>query len=246
MNSIKQSVTEMTQHFNTRMVEFQKDLQNASTPISSSISDIAAQFTEFRSFILGALESLQAQIEAISRHSDHMEMRTRRKMLLIHGVPEEKSNNLASTVSQVLSKHLGITNFSADTFSRCQRFGRPDSKKPRAILVKFRETSSRDEVWFAKSKLKGTDITISEFLTKSRHEAFLMARQHLGITKCWTRDGTIICIGPDGVRHRVTTVAELRVILSVQQASTTASGSDAGTSKDTKATVVRTKRNNRK
>ncbi|CAH2109226.1 unnamed protein product [Euphydryas editha] len=238
MNSIKQSVTEMTQHFNTRMVEFQKDLQHASTPISSSISDIAAQFTEFRSFILGALESLQAQIEAISRHSDHMEMRTRRKMLLIHGVPEEKSNNLASTVSQVLSKHLGITNFSADK--------KQSMKKPRAILVKFRETSSRDEVWFAKSKLKGTDITISEFLTKSRHEAFLMARQHPGITKCWTRDGTIICIGPDGVRHRVTTVAELQVILSVQQASTTASGSDAGTSKDTKATVVRTKRNNRK
>lgn len=100
----------------------------------------------------------------------------------------------------------------------------------------------KNKAWFAKSKLKGTGITISEFLTKSRHDAFLMARQRLGISKCWTKDGTIICIGPDGTQHRITNVTDLQRILPVQTASTTDSGSGAVVSEVTKPTGVRPKR----
>lgn len=119
-------MAEMAQSFNASMAEFRKDLQIASTSPSSNVSHIAAQFTAFRSFVLCALESLQAQIEAISGQYDQMEMRTRKKMLLIHGVPEDKGISGLVTVSQLLSKHLDIPDISDDTISRCQRFGRQD------------------------------------------------------------------------------------------------------------------------
>ncbi|XP_047538577.1 pickpocket protein 28-like [Vanessa atalanta] len=86
---------------------------------------------------------------------------------------------------------------------------RPLDSKPRPIVVKFTETAIRDKVWFAKTKLKGTGVTESEFLTKSRHNVFLEARKRFGINKCWTRDGLIHIIAPDGSRHRAECLSDL-------------------------------------
>lgn len=244
MDSLKQSIAELTVNFNTRMaMDFQKDLAIASTPASSPTSNITAQFCTFRTFVLGALESLQAQVQFLSKQCDDMDMRTRRKILLFHGICEDDSVDLLSTVCSVLTDHLKLPEVTADSIRRCQRLGSPNTKKPRALLVKFQDITVKNKVWFAKNKLKGTGITISEFLTKSRHDTFLMARQRLGITKCWTRDGIIVFIAPDGSQHRVTTSAELEKILNASSPpapSTSASGPSL--SKDIKAPTVRTKR----
>lgn len=208
MEAIKQSMEELSQQFNTKMAEFQQNLSSA-IPAASPTSHIAAQFNTFRSFVLSALEGLQLQVSILSKQYDILDMRSRRKILLLHGVPEEGSES-ASTVSvKVLSNHLKMPELDVDDISRCQRLGTTTSNKPRPILLKFRELTLKNQVWYAKTKLKGTGITLSEFLTKSRHEIFMVARKRCGINKCWTKDGTVIVIGPDGKRHNIYSCTEL-------------------------------------
>ncbi|XP_047543322.1 uncharacterized protein LOC125075655 [Vanessa atalanta] len=190
MDSIKHSIAQLTEHFNSKMAEFQQNL-NSNMPAASPTSNIVSQFNAFRSFVLTALEGLQLQVELLSKKCDQIEMRSRRKMLLVHGVPEANKENLSATVSQLLSKHLKLPELSADSISRCHRLGSSVTEKPRVILIKFQDPIMRNKVWYAKTSLKNTGVTLSEFLTKERHDVFVAARQRLGINKCWTRDGNI-------------------------------------------------------
>ncbi|KAF9811198.1 hypothetical protein SFRURICE_002567 [Spodoptera frugiperda] len=76
----------------------------------------------------------------------------------------------------------------------------------------MQDVDTRDKVWYNKTKLKGTGITISEFLTKTRHQVFMAARNKFGVANCWTKAGHIYVLGPDGVRHRIASLTELRAI----------------------------------
>lgn len=210
MDSLQGSLTAMSQLFTNKMEEFQKQLQQTSpTP---STSALAADFTAFRLFVLSALDTVQKQIEFVARQMERLDMRSRRKMVLFHGVPEEKGEAATGTITNLVLDKLKVADFSSSSLSRCHRLGRPVENKPRPLLVKFREVSVRDKVWFTKTKLKGTGITLSEFLTKSRHTVFMRARQLYGVTKCWTRDGVINVLAPDGSLHQVECLAELDAI----------------------------------
>ncbi|KAF9811928.1 hypothetical protein SFRURICE_021285 [Spodoptera frugiperda] len=144
-------------------------------------------------------ECLQRQMEFFARDMDALEMRGRRKMLLIHGVPEDKAENTALVVTNMVQDKLQMNTITGKS-------------SPRPILVKVQDVDTRDKVWHSKTKLKGTGITISEFLTKTRHQVFMAARNKFGVTKCWTNAGHIYVLGPDGVRHRIVSHSELRAI----------------------------------
>ncbi|CAG4930217.1 unnamed protein product [Colias eurytheme] len=111
--------------------------------------------------------------------------------------------------------------------------GRSNSDRPRPIVVKFKDISLKRKIWSAKKDLKGSGITLSEFLTKSRHDLFMAARKRFGVERCWTRDGNIFLIGPDGNRHQINAPADLDDIpvsdsatnQPVHKAPTTSSGS---------------------
>lgn len=211
MEAIKQSMQDLSQQFHSKMAEFQQNL-SSSIPAASPTSHVAAQFNTFRSFVLSALEGLQLQINILSKQFDVLEMRSRKKILLLHGIPEQKDENASVVVLNVLSDHFQMPDLALDDLSRCQRLGSATSGKPRPLLLKFRKMSLKSQIWFAKTNLKGSGITLSEFLTKSRHEAFMTARKRLGINKCWTRDGFVIVMGPDGKRHSISSSMELDLI----------------------------------
>lgn len=211
MESIKKSVDELSQHFHKTMAEFQQNLQSA-IPATSPTSNIAAQFSSFRNFVLSALSSLQGQVEILSQQLDQQETRSRKKMLVVHGIPEAAKEDVPATIVRVLGGHLQVPELSAAAISRCHRVGQAGSERPRAILVKFHELPVRNKIWYNKRSLKGTGVTLAEFLTKNRHEAFMAARQQFGISKCWTKDGQVIVIGSDGKRHTISSKAELCLI----------------------------------
>ncbi|CAH2093968.1 unnamed protein product [Euphydryas editha] len=199
------------QVFNTRLNEFQKELRG-STLTTGPISNINEQFNSFRSFVLSTLDNLQRQVEFLSKKHDELEMRSRKKVLLLHGVPEINNEDTAARVIKLFTENLKLTQFTSDSFSRCHRLGRPNKNKPRVIPIKFRDLTLRNQVWSSKINFKGTGVTVSEFLTKKRHKIFLAARQRFGVTKCCTRDGVIIVLGDDGSKHRVLAMSELNAI----------------------------------
>lgn len=217
MDAIKRSMSEMNERFVTRMNEFQNSLQNstlASNP-TPNIANIAAEFTAFRSFVLTALEELQLQVQVLSRKYDDLEMRSRRRILLVHGIPESKTEKITSLITQTLGNHFKIPELTEGEFNRCHRLGkiRTDGK-PRAVLIKFSDISLRNKLWSSKSTLKNTGITLSEFLTKERHEVFIAARHRFGISKCWTQNGQVVVMGPDGTRNHIHSINDINSLAS--------------------------------
>ncbi|XP_035438817.2 uncharacterized protein LOC118268430 [Spodoptera frugiperda] len=214
VDAVNGTLAAMRAEFQERMAKFEAGHSGTPSKLASGgTSSLAQDYWAFKRFIFDALECLQRQMDFFVRDMDALEMRGRRKMLLIHGVPENKNENTAMVVASMVQEKLKVDSFTTSDVRRCHRVGSfPGKTKPRPILVKMQDVDTRDKVWYNKTKLKGTGITISEFLTKTRHQVFMAARNRFGVANCWTRAGHIYVLGPDGVRHRIASLTELRAI----------------------------------
>lgn len=213
MEALKVSLSEMMTLFQSRMSDFEGELKKNPSSTSGSTDSLVADYTSFKKFILDALGCLQQQLDALAQGLDNLEMRGRRKMILLHGVTEQAKEDTAQVVAEVVRCHLKQVDFTVADIRRCHRMGRPTgASKPRPILCKLRDANVRDTVWFSKTKLKGTGITLSEFLTRTRHQLFMSAREKLGEPNCWTKQGHIYALGSDGTRHRVNSIGDLNKI----------------------------------
>lgn len=233
MESIKQSINDLASHFNNTMSEFQKNL-STSIPATSPTSNLAAQFSSFRTFILSALENLQLQVKYLSEHQDQLETNSRKKVLLVHGIKETKSEDITNVTVETLSHHLHMPDLNKQDVSYCHRIGSSKGDKTRPVLIKFKQLSVRNHVWYSKTKLKGSGCTISEFLTKNRHEAFMTARQRVGLSNCWTKNGAVFVIAPDGSRHRICSRSDLDIIPGLNDGVLPPTGADADAVKSSK------------
>ena len=208
MEDIKGTLDALTHLFTTRMSTFEQDLQKLSPARNPTISTLVQEFDKFRTFVMSSFADIQGQISILNSECDDLEMRSRREMLLLHGVPENEEDNIVEVVADVLKSQVHLKEFEASDLCRAHRMGRA-GEKPRPILVKFRNRGVRDEAWYAKTSLKGSGVTISEFLTSRRHKLFKAARLKLGISKCWTREGRIFGLDDKGKRHSITSPADL-------------------------------------
>ncbi|CAG9790392.1 unnamed protein product [Diatraea saccharalis] len=136
-------------------------------------------------------------------------MNGRRKVLMIHGIPEDTSQ----LMSRVVLDKLKADGFTIGDIKDSYRLRQSSNhNKPRPIIAKFQLNSTRNRIWSSKSKLKNTGITLSEYLTHSRRTVFMAAREKYGINRCWTRDGVIPVLGLNNTRHRITYMEELHSI----------------------------------
>lgn len=209
--AISHTLAEMMVSFTKRMDSFDETLRKKTTS-PASVEGLAEEFAAFKTFIVGSLRSLQLQVACIARETDQLEMRSRRKILLLHGIPEQPKDDTAAAVVRTVVDTLRQTSFTTRDISRCHRMGRQSDGKPRPILFKLCDVAVRGKIWSAKSALKGSGITLSEFLTKARHDVFMAARQRFGMSKCWTMEGSVYVIGADGSRRRVRCMEDLSAI----------------------------------
>ena len=208
MEDIKGTLESLSQLFGSRMTLFEQELNRLSPSRTPTASALATEFLSFKSFVLSSFADIQKQIALLGNECDAIEMRSRRKMLLVHGVQETEDEKLVDAVVDIVRKQVGKSDLQPGDISRAHRMGR-SGDRPRPILVKFRSLEARDDTWFSKTGLKGSGVTISEFLTKRRHQLFKTARERLGISRCWTREGRIFGLDSSGKRHAITTQALL-------------------------------------
>lgn len=242
MEQIKESIESLAASVHSRMAAFEEELKSPAAK-ADTVKSISADFQCFRAFVMASFGALQKQVQMLTAEVDAMEMRSRRKMLLVHGVPEVKEENTASLVLDVARTHLSMAELKPEDLRRAHRMGRPSavSGKPRPVLVKFQDIGVRNKVWMSKTAFKGTSFTISEFLTPRRHKLFREARQKLGVTKCWTRDGQIFAVSPDGKRQSIASSQDLERLISPGVVPSNANN-DAGSSKRARTTASTAKK----
>lgn len=211
--ALDKNMQELSNTFEVRMGKYERELQAAKlTPGSQDISDVACEFSEFKSLMWSTLGMLKVQLELLTQGQDRHETAARRKVLLVHGVVEADNEKPNTVISDMLASRLKLSTECSSAVSVVHRLG-AKGQKTRPLLVRFSNYSARRELWDAKKQLKGSGITVSEFLTKSRYEVFMAARKHFGLHNVWSSDGIIHVLVADKTRHKVECWADLRPLI---------------------------------
>lgn len=215
-NQLVINMEKLENMFGSRMREYEDKLKKVAAGSSTAHPDITSlsrEFSEFKSFVWDTLSTMKSQIELLSLGFDRHETIMRRKVLLFHGIAEKQNERLPNVIHAVITDQLKLPEVKLDHVQVCHRLGSPGSKT-RPVLVRFHCMEQRHLVWDNKTTLKGTGITISEFLTKPRHRVFVDAREHFGIKQCWSVEGKIAILLPNKSRKKIESMAELNLLKS--------------------------------
>src|SRR5215813_10937148 len=154
-------------------------------------------------------EEIRSLHQKIDSRTDDISQYQRRNCLRFFGIEESRHENCEQLVLDIASKQLKV-NLDIEDLDRCHRTGRnSNSGRPRPIIVKFVSYRKRSAIFKEKSKLKGTNITIREDLTKHRLNLLQNAISLYGTKNVWTYDGRIIIKTPDGTKHTVISDSDL-------------------------------------
>lgn len=204
--------------FQSRMQHFEQD-KSVPDPTSTTAQlppKLSDDYLTFKEFVMSTLSALRLQVDLLAAAQDRQETHLRRKVLLLHGVPEKSDEDLRQSVLNVLTDQMKLSITDHHTLETCHRLGSSkssDGKHKRPVLVRFSSLHTRQEVWNAKTSLKGSEITVSEFLTPPRHAVYVAGRKHFGMARCWSMDGVVVVLCPDKNRRKVFSMAELEALV---------------------------------
>lgn len=211
---LSQNMNSIMEYFEERMAKMEQELHAAKpAPAHKNISSLASEFSDFKAHIWKVLGMLKVHMELLTSGLDRHETASRRKVLLVHGVPEATDEKPDAVLKDVLADRLKVSVECIGAISVTHRLGAKGAKG-RPLLVRFSSVAARSEVWQQKKALKGTGITITEFLTKARHELFTAARKHFGMSNAWSSEGKIIVLLPDKSRQKVECWRDLQPLTS--------------------------------
>ncbi|CAH2095286.1 unnamed protein product [Euphydryas editha] len=151
---------EIVNMFDSRMKNYEERLKKLSPSSSASPQDLkslSSEFLDFKTFVWKTLMLFKSQVEMLTLGLERHEAYLRRKLILIHGVAEEKGEKLKDVVLKIFCNKLECTDISANDLQACHRLGISQGK-PRPVLVRFNSLSSRQPIWTSKTLLKGTGV----------------------------------------------------------------------------------------
>ncbi|RVE44670.1 hypothetical protein evm_010689 [Chilo suppressalis] len=217
MEGIRGTMEALADLVQSRMALFEDELKKIPSSRVETVTTLSADFNAFRTFIMTSLAALQRQVDMLAVQCDNLEMKNRKKMLLLHGVTELSDEDASKVAADIVRQHL-LDHIQPEDLTQAHCMGVSSSVRPRPILIKFKSYKDRNEAWAAKVGLKGTDITLSEFLTKRRYKLFLDCRDRLGVSNCWTNGGRIKVLGADNKRYSITYHDDLEKVAASQKA----------------------------
>ena len=139
---------------------------------------------------------------------DDQQLYSRRTCLLLHGVNEEKKEDVEKKMMNVLENNLQA-GLSINKISRTHRLGKiKDDGKPRPIIIRFLSYRQRKKVFDLKKNLKGQKILITENLTTKQYTLLQKCIEEFRIKEVWSIDGRLNCNTKNG-RKVFTTVDKL-------------------------------------
>lgn len=206
------NMDELAAFFELRMREYEDKLRSAVSSAPESLQSLGREFADFKSTIMQMLSMMKSQLEFLTVGVDRHETYIRRKVLLFHGVPEDKDEVPAAKVVQILTERMALPDVCPSDLSVCHRLGQ-EKGRPRPLLARFSHLKLRNDVWSSKTALRGSGVTVSEFLTQSKHQIFMAARKHFGMHHCWSSDGMINIKLPDDSRRKVDRMSVLQSLI---------------------------------
>lgn len=174
--------------------------------------DITAKETEINT-LKRKVKDLEKSVSAVDKVQEEQEQYSRRESLRVYGLPETTNEKTDEVVREFVKERLNVELTSSD-IARSHRITpkpRPGStarsENPKPIIVKFNTYNTRQAVFEAKSRLRGTRIFIQEDLTSHRRGLLNAAKQKSSVKRVWTNDGKItVLVSIPGSNDRKVTI----------------------------------------
>ncbi|CAH0401913.1 unnamed protein product [Chilo suppressalis] len=196
-----------------KMGDLEAQLKSSSSKKDGdNLLKIQEEFNTFKNVVHNILQLLRQQITEVIKSVDAVKTRHRQKCLLLSGLPEKSDAELANNAVSLLQKHLGLCEITGESIKACYRLGRYKEGRNRPVVIEFTGQHIRSLIWKNKTRLKGSDLVLEEFLTRSRQSAFRAAREHFGMKSVWTSSGNICISTPDGNKVRILSMDELNML----------------------------------
>ncbi|XP_046976551.1 uncharacterized protein LOC124542669 [Vanessa cardui] len=190
-----------------RMTEFENQLKSSSSsssePVKPNLEKLESEFRDFKLSVFNILDLLKSLTLNLATQIDDIDNHTRRNALLFNGIQESDSENLVSSIIDIVHNTIGLPEIQSSSIQYCHRLGVKSGNKMRPVLVRFGDIHTKSLIWSSKKKLKSSSVSISEFLTKSRQAIFSAARKHFGISSSWTHNGIVYVKLPNNDRKRL-------------------------------------------
>ncbi|CAH1160019.1 unnamed protein product [Phaedon cochleariae] len=138
------------------------------------------------------IKSQNERLISVEQKLDSIQQQTKSNNVCIYGVPEMNNENTKDVILENLSSNSVINLQERDIIS-CFRVGTPSNnkKKPRPIILKFRDPKEKVKLFKNVKNLKNKSIFITEDLTHNRRILLKSAKTSLPGKKIWTFKGQI-------------------------------------------------------
>lgn len=212
-------------YFETELNKFRSEMNQAKTPEIAAeggevgFESLKNRFIFFEATIKNEMEKLQGQVNKLQTEYvrtniklDGIIQHQHRGTLLIHGIEEKQSEDLYLEIKNILENKLDVRVNKQD-IAVCYRYGRKlntKARRCRPVAVEFVNRWKRDEVFWNKKRLKGTNLMCTEYLSPIRYSLFKTIKSRFG-KNCWTKACKIGFVYENTV-HYVTTLEQMSVI----------------------------------
>lgn len=208
---VQQTVKSMVLDFDNKLKSL--NIQSLLTDVND-VASLCSVFNLFKNEVLKGLDTITTAMQSVNDQLDDLEAYSRKGCLLLHGMAEEKDENVCNKVVEFINKQIKIDNFHLDEsmIDNVHRLGASKKDKPRPIIIKFTRYMIKKIIFKHKRQLKNSGYSLTESLTKNRMSLYRKARERFADSFVWTNDGKILIMFPNKKREVVTTFAQLDAI----------------------------------
>lgn len=216
LQKLSERMEEMAAKFTTDLNSFKKQLSRkpVENTISNSIGEISdltklsEKFDSFEKSVLSSLEAIKQEFNQLKSFTSKQIMASNQNVILVHGIEERQPKDLLDDIIKFVTTKFGLK-ISKSELNYCHRLGikKPSAKKPRPVVVCFCQRWLRDEIFYKKKQLKGTNFLVTELLTSENLTLYKEVRTHFH-NACYTAGGKVYVVS-DGVRSVVSSQDQL-------------------------------------
>lgn len=150
--------------------EIRKDVKDLKSELANHTENIA-QLNQ-------RVDILEEENRELKKKVQDTQSEAKKNNIVIFGIKEEEEEtDITSQVLTVLNHKLGIHLENSD-IDNIYRIGTKETKKQRAIILKFVRNTTKQEIFHNIGKLKGTGVTIAHDLSPEEREVQKVLYNH--------------------------------------------------------------------
>ena len=177
--------------------KLKSDIASTTDELQNKVDELENdQYIETRK-MQNLLEEKDTYIRLMMKKIDQLEQLTKANNIRIAGMKEEEGEDIRAKVIGVVRDRLKICDIKLEDIKEVGRMGKPNETMKRDVLVKFNNSTLRDQIYGRRKRLMNKDnpIYVNEDLTQFRNQLFFEARkirkmgQLFGV---WTQGGNVL------------------------------------------------------